>query len=124
MLRQLLDSVEPHFTHGGKLERLFPLYELVDTFLPQGVVADVVDDHRTWPRLAGSAAGEHRCFRAYPDDAQNAVHRLAPASLVLRNHAFIAFTMVQSACPVRFARDLRIMRAASDGMCSIRIGMQ
>jgi Na+-transporting NADH:ubiquinone oxidoreductase subunit B len=33
MLRDLLDSVEPHFTHGGKLERLFPLYELIDTFL-------------------------------------------------------------------------------------------
>ena len=33
MLRDLLDSVEPPFTHGGKLERLFPLYELIDTFL-------------------------------------------------------------------------------------------
>ena len=33
MLRQLLDSVEPHFERGGRLERLYPLYELVDTFL-------------------------------------------------------------------------------------------
>ncbi|HCL31098.1 MAG TPA: NADH:ubiquinone reductase (Na(+)-transporting) subunit B [Candidatus Latescibacteria bacterium] len=33
MLRDLLDSVEPHFTRGGKLERLYPIYELVDTFL-------------------------------------------------------------------------------------------
>lgn len=33
MLRDLLDSIEPHFTHGGKLERLYPIYELVDTFL-------------------------------------------------------------------------------------------
>ena len=33
MLRELLDSVEPHFTRGGKLERLYPIYELVDTFL-------------------------------------------------------------------------------------------
>ena len=33
MLRDLLDSIEPHFTHGGKLERLYPIYELIDTFL-------------------------------------------------------------------------------------------
>jgi len=33
MLRNLLDSVEPHFTHGGKLERLYPIYELIDTCL-------------------------------------------------------------------------------------------
>lgn len=33
MLRQLLDAVAPHFHKGGKLERVFPLYELVDTFL-------------------------------------------------------------------------------------------
>ena len=33
MLRQLLDTVEPHFERGGRLERLYPLYELVDTFL-------------------------------------------------------------------------------------------
>lgn len=33
VLRQLLDAAEPHFTHGGKLEKLFPIYELIDTFL-------------------------------------------------------------------------------------------
>lgn len=32
-LRQMLDAVEPHFTKGGKLEKWFPLYEAVDTFL-------------------------------------------------------------------------------------------
>ena len=32
-LRNLLDKVEPHFTKGGKLERLYPLYEALDTFL-------------------------------------------------------------------------------------------
>ena len=33
MLRQLLDSVEPYFARGTKLERLYPVYELLDTFL-------------------------------------------------------------------------------------------
>ncbi len=32
-LRNLLDKVEPLFTKGGKLERLYPLYEAGDTFL-------------------------------------------------------------------------------------------
>ncbi|MDX1385363.1 MAG: RnfABCDGE type electron transport complex subunit D, partial [Thermoanaerobaculia bacterium] len=32
-LRRLLDSQEHHFESGGKLERLYPLYEMVDTFL-------------------------------------------------------------------------------------------
>ncbi len=33
LLRDLLDKVEPLFTKGGKLERLYPLYEAGDTFL-------------------------------------------------------------------------------------------
>jgi Na+-transporting NADH:ubiquinone oxidoreductase subunit B len=33
MLRKLLDSVEPLFKPGGKLEKLYPLYEANDTFL-------------------------------------------------------------------------------------------
>jgi Na+-transporting NADH:ubiquinone oxidoreductase subunit B len=32
-MRSLLDAVAPHFERGGALERLYPLYELVDTFL-------------------------------------------------------------------------------------------
>jgi len=32
-LRGFLDSVEPQFHKGGKLERLYPLYEAIDTFL-------------------------------------------------------------------------------------------
>ncbi|MDB4794305.1 NADH:ubiquinone reductase (Na(+)-transporting) subunit B [Pirellulaceae bacterium] len=32
-LREQLDSVEPHFLKGGKLEKLYPLYEAKDTFL-------------------------------------------------------------------------------------------
>jgi Na+-transporting NADH:ubiquinone oxidoreductase subunit B len=32
-LRDILDSVEPHFTKGGKLEKFYPLYEAGDTFL-------------------------------------------------------------------------------------------
>lgn len=33
MLRRLLERVAPEFHKGGRLERLFPLYEAVDTFL-------------------------------------------------------------------------------------------
>ncbi len=33
MLRGLLDRIEPEFHKGGRLERLFPLYEAIDTFL-------------------------------------------------------------------------------------------
>ena len=55
MLRDLLDSVEPHFTHGGKLERLFPLYELTDTFLytPADVTKNAahVRDHLDLKRM-------------------------------------------------------------------------
>lgn len=33
MLRRLMDRIEPTFVKGGKLERLYPLYEALDTFL-------------------------------------------------------------------------------------------
>lgn len=33
ILRSLLDKIEPHFQPGGKLSRLFPLFEAADTFL-------------------------------------------------------------------------------------------
>ena len=38
-LRSLLDSLEPHFTKGGKFEKMYPLYEALDTGLykPQNV---------------------------------------------------------------------------------------
>ena len=32
-LRHLLDRLHPHFAKGGKLEKLFPLFEAIDTFL-------------------------------------------------------------------------------------------
>ncbi len=32
-LRNLLDTLHPHFAKGGKLERLYPLYEAADSFL-------------------------------------------------------------------------------------------
>ena len=32
-LRKILDSQEPLFKNGGKLEKLYPLYEAADTFL-------------------------------------------------------------------------------------------
>jgi len=31
--RDFLDSIEPHFTKGGKLERYYGIYEMVDTFI-------------------------------------------------------------------------------------------
>ncbi len=33
ILRSALDRVEPHFQEGGKLHKLFPLYEAIDTFI-------------------------------------------------------------------------------------------
>lgn len=32
-LRKLMDRLEPNFEKGGKLEKLYPLYEAIDTFL-------------------------------------------------------------------------------------------
>ena len=32
-LRNLLDKLRPHFTSGGKYERLYPLYEAADSFI-------------------------------------------------------------------------------------------
>ena len=32
-LREFLDKLHPHFSEGGKLEKLYPLYEAIDTFL-------------------------------------------------------------------------------------------
>jgi Na+-transporting NADH:ubiquinone oxidoreductase subunit B len=32
-LRKIFDNLHPQFAHGGKLERLYPLYEAIDTFL-------------------------------------------------------------------------------------------
>ena len=31
--RKILDKVEPHFTKGGRLEKYYGLYEMVDTFI-------------------------------------------------------------------------------------------
>ena len=31
--RELLDSIEPHFTKGGRLEKYYGIYEMVDTFI-------------------------------------------------------------------------------------------
>lgn len=43
-LRDMLDKVEPQFMKGGKLEKLYPLYEAQDTFLftPKDVADDPV----------------------------------------------------------------------------------
>ena len=30
-LRNFLDKIEPHFLEGGKLEKLYPIYEATDT---------------------------------------------------------------------------------------------
>ena len=33
VLRDFLDKIHPHFTQGGKFERLYPLYEAADSFI-------------------------------------------------------------------------------------------
>ena len=33
MLRYMLDKLEPHFVKGGKYEKMYPLYEAIDTGL-------------------------------------------------------------------------------------------
>ena len=42
MIRKKLDQIKPHFESGGKLEKLYPLYEMLDTFLytPGSVTKD------------------------------------------------------------------------------------
>ena len=30
-LRSILDNLEPHFVKGGKFEKMYPLYEAIDT---------------------------------------------------------------------------------------------
>ena len=32
-LKNLLEKIEPHFTHGGKLEKYYPLYEAAATII-------------------------------------------------------------------------------------------
>lgn len=32
-LRQFFDSIEPHFVKGGKYEKFFPIYEMVESFV-------------------------------------------------------------------------------------------
>ena len=32
-LRRFIDRIRPHFDEGGKLQKLYPLYEAIDTFL-------------------------------------------------------------------------------------------
>ena len=32
-IRNFFDRIEPHFTHGGKYEKFFPIYEMVESFL-------------------------------------------------------------------------------------------
>ena len=33
MLRDVLDKAHPHFVNGGKFEKFYPIYEMIDTFL-------------------------------------------------------------------------------------------
>ncbi len=60
ILRDFLDSQHHHFAHGGKLEKFYPLYEMVDTFVytPSDVakgsvhVRDAIDLKRTMITVA------------------------------------------------------------------------
>ena len=44
-LRQFLDKIQPAFEEGGKLERLYPLYEATDTFLYTTDEVTTVEPH-------------------------------------------------------------------------------
>jgi len=61
-LREILDKQEHHFVHGGKLEKLYPVYEMIDTlaFSPGSVtkgnthIRDGIDLKRTMITVAMS----------------------------------------------------------------------
>ena len=44
-LRQFLDKIRPAFEEGGKLERLYPLFEATDTFLYTTDEVTTVEPH-------------------------------------------------------------------------------
>ena len=94
MLRKLLDSLAPYFDKGGKFEKMYPLYEAVDTglFSPSKVthtsahVRDGIDLKRimvmVWAvRLPGHAVWYVECWLPgqYPDCRRPrcCAHRLA-----------------------------------------------
>ena len=41
IFRNLLDTVKPHFTDGGKLEKLHPAYDAFETFCDELAVFDL-----------------------------------------------------------------------------------
>ena len=45
MLRKFLDTIEPSFTKGGKLEKWFPLYEAIDTIFYSPPSVTKADSH-------------------------------------------------------------------------------
>ncbi len=49
-LRNFFDRIEPNFTKGGKYENLFPIYEMVESFLytPKAVTSVAPQRAATW----------------------------------------------------------------------------
>lgn len=61
-LKQLFDKIEPHFTHGGKLEKYYPLFEATATlFYTPGQVT--------------RGAARQRRHRSQADDDSGVVRR-------------------------------------------------
>ena len=50
MLRRLLDLIAPTFEKGGRLQRLYPLWEAIDTFLMANLDVLVLGDYLLLPQ--------------------------------------------------------------------------
>ena len=70
-LKNLLEKIEPHFTHGGKLEKYYPLYEAAATifYTPGQVtkgashVRDAIDLKRKLSRRYTNSTARSSCSR-------------------------------------------------------------
>ena len=77
-LKHLIEKLEPHFTHGGKLEKYYPLYEAAATifYTPGQVtrgaahVRDAIDLKRmmilVWFAVFTSYTAPNSCSRRSP----------------------------------------------------------
>ena len=91
-LKHLIEKLEPHFTHGGKLEKYYPLYEAAATiFYTPGVTRgararrhrpEADDDPRVVCRIPGDVLGHVQRWAA---DHSGATSYTAPNSCSRRS---------------------------------------
>ena len=90
-LKHLIEKLEPHFTHGGKLEKYYPLYEAAATiFYTPGVTAarararrhrpEADDDPRVVCRIPGDVLGHVQRWAADHSGAAQAIRRRTAAA--------------------------------------------